>query len=78
VILIEIYVDDCLVIATDEGIDNIINNLRYCDFGLEIDHNLTYYLNYRIHDDYNQNNIFDATSFDKEFGEEVNNLRLNM
>jgi hypothetical protein len=26
--IITIYVDDCLVIGTDEGIDNIINNLR--------------------------------------------------
>jgi hypothetical protein len=46
-----IYVDDCLVIGTDEGIDNLINNLRDYNFGLKVSHNLTDYLICMIHED---------------------------
>jgi hypothetical protein len=51
-------VDDCLVIGTDEGIDNQINILRDYNFGLKVDHYLMNYLSYMIHVDYENKTKF--------------------
>jgi hypothetical protein len=58
VTLISIYVDDCLVNSTDEGFDNFINNFRYYNFGLKVNHNLTDYLSCRIHVDFERKTTF--------------------
>jgi hypothetical protein len=39
-----VYVDDCLVIGSKKGIQDIINCLKNCDFGLKIEDSLTDYL----------------------------------
>jgi hypothetical protein len=76
--LIAIYVDDCLVIGTDEGIDNVINNLRDYSFLLKVDHNLTNYLSFRINLDYESKTTFVMqphliNTLKEKFGVEVNN-----
>jgi Ethanolamine utilization protein EutJ (predicted chaperonin) len=79
VILIAIYVDDCLIIGTDEGIDNIINILRDYNFGLNVNHNLTDHLSYRIHVDYENKTTFvmqthALKTLEEKFGDQLNNL----
>jgi hypothetical protein len=58
VTLIAIYVDDCLVIGTDEGIDNVVNNLRDYKFCLKVNHDLTDYLSCMICVDYESKTTF--------------------
>jgi hypothetical protein len=43
-----VYVDDCLVVGSEEGIQDMINCLKNCDFGLKIEDSLTDYLSCKI------------------------------
>jgi Reverse transcriptase (RNA-dependent DNA polymerase) len=36
IVMIAVYVDDCLVIGSKEGIQDMINFLKNCDFGLRL------------------------------------------
>jgi hypothetical protein len=40
-VMIAIYVDDCLTIATEEAIEEAINALKGHDFGLKVEDNLS-------------------------------------
>jgi hypothetical protein len=43
-IIIGIYVDDCLIIAKDESIDCLINELKKYEFNLKVEKNVNEYL----------------------------------
>jgi hypothetical protein len=45
---IEIYVDDCLTIETEEAIEKVIDALKGHNFGLKVEDNLTDYLSFKI------------------------------
>jgi hypothetical protein len=67
------------MIDIDDGIDNVVNNLRDYDFGSGIDHNLIDYLSCRIHEDYKsqEKSVMQAhliKNLEGKFGEEANNL----
>jgi Reverse transcriptase (RNA-dependent DNA polymerase) len=57
VILIGIYVDDCLVIGKENQISMLINNLKNGGFNIKITQNLTDYLSCQILDNPAQNEI---------------------
>jgi Reverse transcriptase (RNA-dependent DNA polymerase) len=44
IVLIAIYVDDCLMVRRESDIDDLIEKLKNYDFGLKVKHNLTDYL----------------------------------
>ena len=48
IVMVAVYVDDCLVVGSEEGIQDMINCLKNCDFGLKIEDNLTDYLSCKI------------------------------
>jgi hypothetical protein len=43
-VMIAIYVDDCLTIGTEEAIEKVINALKEHNFGLKVEDNLNEYL----------------------------------
>jgi hypothetical protein len=47
-IIIGIYVDDCLIIKKDETIDCFIDELKKHEFNLKVDRNVNEYLSYCI------------------------------
>jgi hypothetical protein len=47
VIMIGIYVDDCLVIEKHDGIDELIVELKTSGFKLKVENNLTDYLSFQ-------------------------------
>ena len=51
IVLLGIYVDDCLVIGSNEGIDDVINGLKMHTFGLKVEDFLSDYLSCKIHMD---------------------------
>jgi hypothetical protein len=78
VTLIAIYVGDCLLIGTDEGINNVIINLTDSNFGLKVNQDLTDYLSCLIHVDYKNKIAFvtqphSIKTLEEKFGEDVNN-----
>ena len=79
IVLIAIYVDDCLMIGTDSDIDAVIEKLKNYDFGLKVEHNLTDYLSCRIFVNYENRATFIMQphlikSLEEKFSNEVNNL----
>jgi Reverse transcriptase (RNA-dependent DNA polymerase) len=48
IVMVAVYVDNCLVVGSEEGIQDMINCLENCDFGLKIEDNLTDYLSCKI------------------------------
>jgi hypothetical protein len=76
--LIAIYVDDCLVISTDEGVNKVMNNLKDHNFGLEVNHDLSDYLSCMIHVDYEKTKFLMKPhlikTLEEKFGEEFYNL----
>ena len=48
IVMVAVYVDDCLVVESEKGIEDMINCLKNCDFGLKIEDNLTDYLSCKI------------------------------
>jgi hypothetical protein len=53
VVLIGIYVDDCLVIRKDEEIQRVIKDLKTKGFNLKIESSLNDYLSCRVEVDFN-------------------------
>jgi hypothetical protein len=47
-VMIAIYVDDCLTIGAKEAIEDVINALKRNNFGLKVEENLTYNLSCKI------------------------------
>jgi hypothetical protein len=47
-VIIVIYVDDCLIIGTEEAIEEVINELKGHNFGLKVEDNLTDHLSCKI------------------------------
>jgi hypothetical protein len=47
IVMVAMYVDDCLVAGSKEGTQDMINCLKNCDFGLKIEDSLTDYLSCR-------------------------------
>ena len=79
IVLIAIYVDDCLMVGREPDIDDVIEKLKNYDFGLKVEHNLTDYLSCRIFVNYENNVTFVMQphlikNLEDKFGEEVNNL----
>jgi hypothetical protein len=48
VIMIGIYVNDCLVMGECDGMDELIVELKKSDFSLKVENNLTDYLSCRL------------------------------
>jgi hypothetical protein len=48
IVMVAVYVDNCLVVGSEEGIQDMINCLKNCDFGLKIEDSLTDYLSCKI------------------------------
>jgi len=48
IVMIAIYVDNCLIVGDDANIKNVIEELKSYDFGLKIENQLTDYLSYKI------------------------------
>jgi Reverse transcriptase (RNA-dependent DNA polymerase) len=79
IVLIAIYVDDCLMVRRESDINDVIEKMKNYDFGLKVEHNLTDYLSCRIFVNYEKNPTFVMQphlikNLEDEFSEEVNNL----
>jgi hypothetical protein len=79
IVMIAMYVNNCLVVGSKEGIQDMINCLKNCNFGLKIEDNLTDYLSCKIQ--INQTTITTCImqphlikSLIDKFGEEVEDL----
>jgi hypothetical protein len=48
IVIIAIFVDDCLIIGDDTNINDDIDELKKYDFGLKIENHLTDYLSCQI------------------------------
>jgi hypothetical protein len=46
--MVAVYADNCLVVGSEEGIQDMINCRKNYDFGLKIEDNLTDYLSCKI------------------------------
>jgi hydrogenase maturation factor HypE len=44
IVMITVYVDDCLTIGTEEATEEVINSLKERNLGLKVEDNLTDYL----------------------------------
>ena len=49
IVMVGVYVDNCLILGSKEGIQDMIICLKNCDFGLKIEDNLTDYVSCKIH-----------------------------
>ena len=79
IVMVAVYVDDCLVVGSESGIDDMINCLKNCDFGLKVEDNLTDYLSCKININQDTKTTFVMqphliNSLIEKFGEEVMNL----
>jgi len=79
IVLIGIYVDDCLVIGNDEEIDDVIDGLKKHNFGLKVEDFSTDYLSCKIHMNREKRLLFVKQphlikDLEIKFKEEVNNL----
>jgi hypothetical protein len=81
VVLIGIYVDDCLVIGKDEEIQRVIKDLKTKGFNLKIESSLKDYLSCRVIEDPNLKLILILqphliNNLEAKFGNEVCNERV--
>jgi hypothetical protein len=58
IVMFAVYVDNCLIVGSKEGIQDMINCLKNCDLGFKIEDNLTDYLSCKI-----QNNQATKTTY---------------
>jgi hypothetical protein len=58
IVFVGIYVDDCLVIGNENGINDVINGLKTYKFGLKIANDLKDYFSCRILTDYERETNF--------------------
>jgi hypothetical protein len=47
-VIVVIFVDDCLAIGTEEAVEEVMNSLKGNNFGLKVEDNLTDYLSCKI------------------------------
>jgi hypothetical protein len=81
VILIGIYVDDCLVMGKDEQISKLIADLKVQGFTLKVENNLTDYLSCRVVENEEKNEILIlqphlTSNLVEKFGDEVQDRRV--
>jgi hypothetical protein len=57
-VMIAIYVDDCLTIGTEEAIEEVFNVLNGSNFGLKVEDILIYYLSYNIVQDRDEGKVW--------------------
>jgi hydrogenase maturation factor HypE len=79
IVLVGIYVDDCMVIGCDEDIDKVIKGLKGYGFGLKVEEFLTDYLSCKIMMNRENAEVLVMQphllkGLEDKFGEEVNNL----
>ena len=79
-VMMAIYVDDCLTIGTDEAIEEVINALKGHNFGLKVEDNLTDYLSCKIVQERDKGKAWIMQphlieNLEKKFGEEVNGMK---
>jgi hypothetical protein len=79
IVFVGIYVDGCLVIGNEKGINDLINGLKSYKFGLTIATDLKDYLCCRILTDYERRTTFVIqahliNNLKEKFEKEVNNL----
>jgi hypothetical protein len=70
IVMVTVYVDNCLVVGSTEGIEDMINCLKKCDFGLKIEDTHIDYLSCKIQ--IMQSHLIKSLIY--EFGEEVANF----
>jgi hypothetical protein len=75
-IIIRIYVDDCLIIGKDESIDCLIDELKKHEFNLKVERNVNEYLGCCIEESKDERKLIMIqphllTCLIKNFGEEV-------
>ena len=54
IVMMAIYVDDCLTIGTDTAIDEVIESMKNYGFWLKVENDLTDYLSFKIVQDIDQ------------------------
>jgi hypothetical protein len=79
IVFFGIYVNNCLVIGNENGINDVINRLKNFKFGLKIANDLKDYLSCRILTDYERKTTFVMkphliNNLKEKFEKEVNNL----
>jgi hypothetical protein len=57
-VMIVIYVDDCLTIGTEEATEKVFNVLNGSNFGLRAEDILIYYLSYNIVQDRDEGKVW--------------------
>ena len=81
ILMIGVYVDDCLVVGKDLQIEELIVELKEIGYNLKIENNLTDYLSCRVAEDVKLNQILILhhhliNNLQSKFGEEVANKRV--
>jgi Holliday junction resolvase RusA-like endonuclease len=81
-VMIAIYVDDCLTIGTEEAIEKVIHALKEHNLGLKVENNLTDYLSCKIFQERYKGKVWIRITqphlidnLDKKFCEAVNKLQ---
>jgi hypothetical protein len=79
IVFVGIYINDCLVISNENGINDVINGLKTYKFGLKIANDLKDYLSCRILNDYERKTTFVMqphliNNLKEKFEKEVKNL----
>jgi hypothetical protein len=81
VIIIRIYVDDCLVVGKEDHIQEVIQGLKANGFNLKVESSLKDYLSYRVIEDLESKSILILqphliNNLEAKFGKEVCNKRV--
>jgi Reverse transcriptase (RNA-dependent DNA polymerase) len=72
IMIIGIYVNDCLVLGKEQDINKLIVDLELKGFSLKVERNSKNYLTYRVIEDINKNRNFNpSTSFKQQINREV-------
>jgi Reverse transcriptase (RNA-dependent DNA polymerase) len=79
IVIIAIYVDDCLIIGDDSKINEVIEELKGYNFGLKVEDHLTDYLSCRIITNLDDKTLFIMQphlikNLEVKFGDEIVNL----
>jgi hypothetical protein len=79
-VMIAMYVDDCLTIGTEESIEEAINARKRHNSGLKVEYNLTDYLNYKIVQERDKEKVWIMQpdiidNLENKFGGKVNKIR---
>jgi Reverse transcriptase (RNA-dependent DNA polymerase) len=79
IVIIAIYVNDCLIIGDDSKINEVIEELKGYNFGLKVEDHLTKYLSCQIMTNLNNKTLFIMQphlikNLEVKFGDEIVNL----